>query len=114
YFTIYQAKTAARSLEVTRNSIDQEMRNRQISLLPKFDWIIQTDVELSAWENRLKDESMKLKELHKNKDFEKIDIRRKLITRPGDLYLSKYQYENMPDWLSQLWLSGAQYYFNAI
>lgn len=113
-FTIHQTQIARKSLKQTRESIDQETRNRQISLLPKFEWIIQVDTKLSSWEKELEDESKKLKELYKNKDSREIDTTKKLINDPKDLGLSKYQYENMPNWLSQLWLSGAQYYFNAI
>lgn len=113
-FTIYQVKIARESLKETRKGIDQEVRNRQISLLPKFEWIIQVDTELSFWEKELRKESNELKELHKSNNFTKIDTNKRLIKNPRDLDLSKFQYENMPEWLSQLWLSGAQYYYNAI
>jgi hypothetical protein len=114
-FTIYQARLTRETLIETRKSIDQEKVNRQISLLPKFDWIIQVEVELKQWQEDLETRSQKLKDAFENKDSSILEELSKTKTRsPSDLRLSRYQYENMPDWLSQLWLSGAQYYFDAM
>jgi hypothetical protein len=114
-FTIYQARLTRETLIETKKSIDQEKLNRQISLLPKFDWIIQVEVELEHWQGDLETRSKKLKEAFVKKDSSILEELAKTKTKsPGDLRLSRYQYEKMPDWLSQLWLSGAQYYFDAM
>lgn len=114
-FTIYQARLTRETLIETRKSIDQEKVNRRISLLPKFDWIIQVEVELKQWQEELETRSKKLKDAFENKDSSILEELSKTKTRsPSDLRLSRYQYEKMPDWLSQLWLSGAQYYFDAM
>ena len=36
------------------------------------------------------------------------------IKSPKDLSLNKVLYNNMPAWLRELWMSGAQYYYDAI
>jgi hypothetical protein len=114
-FTIYQAYLTRETLLGTKKSIDQEKVNRQISLLPKFEWIIEVDVELKHWQEDLEKRSKKLKEAFVKKDHSILEELSKTNTKnPSDLKLSKYQYEKMPDWLSQLWLSGAQYYYDAM
>jgi hypothetical protein len=115
YFTIKQNKIAQLALKETRVSIDREETNRQISLLPKFEYIIEVRTELEAWKrnlNELTEEllaSLKTKKLIELKKTSTYNIK-----NPTDLRLSKYQYDNMPDWLSQLWLSGAQYYYSGL
>jgi len=114
-FTIYQARLTRDTLLETKKSIDQEKVNRQISLLPKFEWIIEVEVELKHWQEDLEKRSKKLEEAFTKKDHGILEELSKTKTRnPSDLRLSKYQYEKMPDWLSQLWLSGAQYYYDAM
>lgn len=114
-FTVYQAHLTRETLLETKKSIDQEKVNRQISLLPKFEWIIEVDIELKHWQEDLENRSKKLKDAFTKKDSKILEELSKTKTRiPSDLRLSKYQYEKMPDWLSQLWLSGAQYYYDAM
>jgi len=114
-FTIYQAHLTRNTLIETKKSIDQEKVNRQISLLPKFEYIIEVEVELKYWQEELETRSKKLKKAFMKKDSTILEELSKTKTRsPSDLRLSKYQYDHMPDWLSQLWLSGAQYYFDAM
>ena len=114
-FTIYQAYLTKSALLETKKSIDQEKVNRQISLLPKFEYIIEVDIELKHWQEDLEERSKKLKEAFIKKDHSILEELSKTNTKnPSDLKLSKYQYEKMPDWLSQLWLSGAQYYYDAM
>ena len=36
------------------------------------------------------------------------------IKSPKDLSLNRFLYDNMPAWLRELWISGAQYYYDAI
>lgn len=114
-FTIQQARLAKEALLETRKSIDQDKINRQLTLLPKFEWIIQVNVELGMWQKDLEEKSKKLNEALRNKNEnilkELSGIRTK---KPSDLNLSKYQYEKMPEWLSQLWISGAQYYYDGL
>lgn len=114
-FTIYQARLTRDTLLETKKSIDQEKVNRQISLLPKFEYIIEVDVELKHWQEDLEKRSEKMKQAFVEKNHSILEELAKTNTKnPNDLRLSRYQYEKMPDWLSQLWLSGAQYYYDAM
>lgn len=100
-FTVYQARLTRDTLLETKKSIDQEKVNRQISLLPKFEYIIEVDVELMHWQEELETRSKKLKEAFARKDSKILEDLSKTKTKnPSDLRLSRYQYEKMPDWLS--------------
>jgi len=114
-FTIYQSYLSKQALAETKKSIDQEKINRQISLLPKVEWIIQVDVQLKMWQEKSEENYKKLTGALADKDDEVLKkLSNKHIKKPSDLVLSKYQYEKMPEWLSQLWLSGAQYYYEGL
>ena len=114
-FTIRQAQLAKEALLDTRKSIEQDKVNRQLTLLPKFEWIIQVNVELEMWQKDLEEKSKKLSEALRNKDESILKELSSIRTKqPSDLNLSRYQYEKMPEWLSQLWISGAQYYYSGL
>ncbi len=114
-FTIYQARLSKLALLETKKSIDQEKVNRQISLLPKVEWIIEVDVQLKMWQEKSEENYKKPTKALTEKDDKILkELSNKHIKKPSDLGLSKYQYEKMPEWLSQLWLSGAQYYYEGL
>lgn len=114
-FTIYQSNLTKKALLETRKSIEQDKINRQLTLLPKEGWIIQVRIELEHWQKELEEKSVKLKNaLIKNDTSILTELSNTRIKKPDDLSLSKFQYEKMPAWLSEIWLSGAQYYYDAI
>lgn len=114
-FTIYQSNLTKKALLETKKSIEQDKINRQLTLLPKEGWIIQVRVELEHWQKELEEKSIKLKNaLIKNDTSILTELSNARIKKPDDLSLSKFQYDKMPAWLSEIWLSGAQYYYDAI
>ncbi|MCX6754528.1 MAG: hypothetical protein NTU81_01730 [Candidatus Nomurabacteria bacterium] len=114
-FTIHQSNLTKRALLETKKSIEQDKINRQLSLLPEVGWVIQVRVELEQWQKELEDKNLKLKEYLLKKDINILkELSSTTINKPGDLRLSKFQYDKMPVWLSEIWLSGAQYYYDAI
>jgi len=67
------------------------------------------------WQEKSEENYKKLTGALADKDDEVLkELCNKHIKKPSDLGLSKYQYEKMPEWLSQLWLSGAQYYYEGL
>ena len=114
-FTVYQARLSEKALLETRKSIEQEKINRQLSLLPKHEWIIQVNTELRIWQETLEKNSGKLTEAINNKDESILkDLSQLRIKKPSDLNLSINQYKEMPSWLSQIWISGAQCYYQGL
>lgn len=114
-FTIYQSNLTKKALLETRKSIEQDKINRQLSLLPEVGGIILVRVELEQWQKELEERSIKLKEALLKKDENILkELSNTRIKQPNNLRLSKYQYDKIPVWLSEIWLSGAQYYYDAM
>lgn len=112
---IYQTGIAKRTFNVTKKSIDDAKTQRQLEILPKFSWVIEVQVQLERWENDLRERKGILQKGLNKKDNEMVkkasDTR---IKSPKDLSLNKFLYNDMPSWLRELWMSGAQYYYDAI
>lgn len=112
---IYQTSIAKRSLTITKKSIDDAKTQRQLEILPKFTWIIEVQVQLEHWKRDLQERKDKLQKGVNEKNDEMVkeasDTR---IKSSKDLSLNKFLYDNMPSWLRELWISGAQYYYDAI
>lgn len=112
---IYQTRIARRSLTVTKKSIDDAKTQRQLEILPKFAWVIGVQVQLEHWKEDLQKKKDMLQKGVDKKDedmFKKASDAR--IKSPKDLSLDRFLYDNMPSWLRELWMSGAQHYYNAI
>lgn len=112
---IYQTRIAKRSLTITKKSIDDAKTQRQLEILPKFTWVIEVQVKLESWKKDLQERKNILLKGVDKKNAEMVkkasDTR---IKSPKDLSLNKFLYDNMPSWLRELWMSGAQYYYDAI
>ena len=112
---IYQTRIAKQSLTATKKSIDDAKTQRQLETLPKFTWVIEVQVQLEHWKKDLQEKKNLLQKGvgEKNNEMfkEASDTR---IKSPKDLSLNRFLYDNMPAWLRELWMSGAQYYYDAI
>lgn len=112
---IYQTHIAKQSLATTKKSIDDAKTQRQLEILPKFTWVIEVQVQLEHWKKDLQERKGLLQKgmVEKNNEmFQKASDTR--IKSPKDLSLNKFLYDNMPVWLRELWMSGTQYYYDAI
>lgn len=114
-FVIYQIWLAKQSLNATRKSVDDAKTERQLEILPKFTWVIQVQVNLEGWKGDLHEKQEKL-QLSLSKKDENIlkELSNTSIKSSKDLKLNRFLYENMPSYLREIWMSGAQYYYNAM
>jgi hypothetical protein len=112
---IYQTIIVKRTLIITGKSIDDAKTQRQLEILPKFTWVIEVQVQLEHWKNDLQKRKDKLQKGLNEKNAEIVkDASDTRIKSLKDLSLNKFLYDNMPSWLRELWMSGAQYYYNAM
>ena len=112
---IYQTRIVKQSLTTTKKSIDDAKTQRQLEALPKFTWVIEVQVQLEYWKKDLQEKRDLLQKGVDEKNdemFQKASDTR--IKSPKDLSLNRFLYDNMPAWLRELWMSGAQYYYDAI
>lgn len=114
-FVIFQTWLAKQSLGATRKSIDDAKAERQLEILPKFTWVIQVQVDLERWKKDLyeKQKSLQLSLSRKDEKMLK-ELTDTHIKNSKDLALSRLLYDNMPSYLREIWMSGAQYYYNAV
>ena len=106
---------AHRSLEAARQSVDDAKLSRQLEILPNHGWVFSVNADLTSWIHELTIKSAEIRTIVKERNNDLLlNLFSSRITRPADLHLRKYDRENMPLWLSQLWVSAAQYYYNAI
>jgi len=106
---------AHRSLEAARQSVDDAKLSRQLEILPNHGWVFSVNASLTRWIRELTEKSDKIKRIVQNINSDSMrELFSSNIKSPTDLHLRKYDRDNMPLWLSQLWVSAAQYYYNAI
>lgn len=112
---ICQTHITKQSLVTTRKSVDDAKTQRQLEILPKFTWVIEVQVHLENWKKDLQErKSLLQKGVYENNDEMFIKASDTRIKSPKDLSLNRFLYDNMPSWLRELWMSGAQYYYDAI
>jgi len=112
-YAIRQTKIAQRGVELTRKTIEQADTNRQIELLPKHSWIIHVHVRFESWIKDIQRNNKILNESIENNDLTLLVKLKSNITEAKQLNLRGFEKE-MPEWLLELYLSGAQYYFAGI
>lgn len=112
---VYQTIISRKSLDATKQSIEDAKIERQLEVLPECIWIIAVQVELESWKKDLDEKRQQLELALVQKDENTLkELAGKHIKSPKDLGLRRFQYNNMPSWLSRIWMSGAQYYFDAV
>lgn len=97
------------SLNVALSSIILSKTSRQIYQLPRINFIIHVTNTLNRWNEELK---MIIKYIEENKTSEIIELSKRDTIMPKGL-IDEYLYEKMPTWLSVIYESGAQYYYNS-
>jgi hypothetical protein len=111
----YQTWLTRKSLDVANQSIQDARTTRQIELLGKHHWVIHVMVELELWQKSIRTTGARILEAATSRNAGDLkSIAAHGIHSPSQLSLRNYDYENMPTWLREIWLSGAQYYYNAI
>jgi hypothetical protein len=114
-FVITQTLITKRALNAARQSIDNARLTRQLELLPKYTWVIQVQVNLEHWQKDLSEKKERLQRAINNGNDEILkELSGGRIKASKDLSLNRFLYEKMPSWLREIWMAGAQYYYNAV
>lgn len=111
---VYQTWLTERALRATKESIDNAKVERQLEVLPKFGWVIHVQVDLEKWKRDLSEKRQELREAIRTRNATVLQrIAKGSPNRPQDLGLRRSVYDNMPSWIREIWVSGAQYYYDA-
>ena len=113
YYAYQQNKNSEETIKDTKKSIDQEIINRQLSLLPKLHYIIDVRTELESYLSDLKKIKNDLERSIQNKDHNILKkVSNSHIMEPEDLDIVESFFKTMPEWLQEIQISGCQYYYN--
>lgn len=112
---IWQSKLARESLDVAKKTIEDDVKARQISMLPEMYRVILVQTGINQWIKKI--EEMKNKTAiavkDKNEDLIK-SISESCPKTAKDVRANSYIDEKTPKALKQILLSGAQYYYDAV
>ncbi len=112
-FAAYQAILNRKALVAARKSIEMSTRTRHIEMLPKAGFAIHVDMKLSNWISDLSKVIELSQQAMGNKDDELLkELAGKGLKSPDHL-VDKFMYEKAPPWLSEIYISSAQFYYDA-
>jgi hypothetical protein len=101
------------ALNAARTSIESGRKARQLEILPRANFIISVQNDLSSWEKELSNSAEQLRNASQREDpalFKKIASEG--LQSPNGL-INRYMFDHSPNWLAVLWVTSAQYYYIA-
>lgn len=108
---IKQTNYTRDTLHQTSESYETSKTIYQLKNLPKANLIIEVQVSLEKWAEELKNTISLVKNKSANNQDRIKETLKKAPKSPG--IINKYLYRIMPDWLSEIWMLGARYYYTA-
>jgi len=115
-FVCRQTYLTSKSVQLSEANLRESQQARAISNLPRAYSIIYVQNCLEGWVKDLKllvDNEKKLREMVKSSDADiKIDTRRWFGQAKGLIH--KTSYNHLPDWLKEILVVGAQYYYEGM
>jgi hypothetical protein len=102
-----------KALDTARTSIESSRKTRELEDLPRASLIIIVQNDLLKWKKELQDAISSLRIISQSQDSNELrTLGHRGLKSPKGLII-KYRYEHCPNWLSVIWVTGAQYYYNA-
>ena len=102
-----------KALDATRESINLSRKVRELEMLPRATFIINVQSDLIKWNKEFQDSIIALQSISSKDDKVGLkSIAQKGLKSPKGL-INKYMYEHCPNRLAVIWVTGAQYYYNA-
>lgn len=107
----YQTKLSKKGFQLSKTSFDTDKKIREMSIVPKMYFVLHVQLKIEEWIyniQKLKEEmEIALKDNNENA-LENI-ANKGLKTCKG--LVNKFYYEKNPDWLSEIYIAGAKYYY---
>jgi len=104
---------AKTSMDATTRSTDLAIRTMQIEMLPSANWVIQVQVALERWSRDLESVIETASAAERQRDSERLHALARAGLRTPKGLVRRFAAEHTPGWLSTIWLTGAQYYYDA-
>lgn len=108
---LWQVWLARKALDDAKKSIENSTMNRQLEALPELISIIEVKLAIEHWITSL-DSAIQV--LESSEDRIKLEaLYKKGQSPPNSVGYHPSEFDRMPYWLKRIWLSGAQYFYNA-
>lgn len=112
---IWQSKLARESLDVAKKTIEDDIKTRQMSMLPEMYSVILVQTGIKQWVEKIEEIKNKTATAFKDKNADLIkSISESCPKTAKDVRVNSYIDEKTPKALKQVLLSGAQYYYDAV
>lgn len=113
--SVYQGYLSRQALKLTRKSIDDDIRSRQLINLSHSSWAINVLVKIEIWigdVTNLKNDIVRA--INENNDTLLSKVASRGLNKPSDVRIMRFDYDKMPSALREIMMSGAQYYYDAM
>ncbi|MHB8804615.1 MAG: hypothetical protein ACYC7C_05185 [Coriobacteriia bacterium] len=102
-----------KALESTEVSLALSRKAMHIQMLPHANWAIRVQVDLDRWIGDLESSMVDAITARRENDAALLrSVAKRALKSPAGL-VSRFGYEHAPEWLSTVWVAGAQYYYDA-
>lgn len=111
--SIWQSVLARRALQLAQEAIADDIKARQLSMLPEMSGVILVQMHINRWIERLEKIERGIIGADKEKNNELLEkIANSGLKSPRDVGVDKFFYEKMTPALKEILMSAAQYYYN--
>ncbi|MCD6169218.1 MAG: hypothetical protein J7J76_01520 [Candidatus Latescibacteria bacterium] len=108
----YQTYLTRNSLKIAKETIDETRKARQLEILPRANFVICVIGSLERWLEDVNEIVGKLEKAVTQRDQDVLrGLSKQGLKSPKNL-IDKFMYEHAPNWLSAIWVTGAQYYYD--
>jgi hypothetical protein len=112
FYAVRQIKLSNQSIELAKETVDQQRRIQQIQLLPTANLLFRVQQNLHEWADDIEQTTGELESALDSKDATVLKrISETGLTTPKGLVLKMF-YDHAPKWLCRLWTAGANCYFD--
>jgi len=114
FIVIKQTNLTRKSVSFAKESIDRDRRVRQLEMLPRADFIIHVGLRIEHWLDEIKRVKGELDlAIKEENEMALREIAKRGFHSPKGLVDSGF-YENSPDWLAEIYISAARFYYPCI
>ncbi|HHY77502.1 MAG TPA: hypothetical protein GX498_03175 [Clostridiales bacterium] len=114
FIVVYQTKLTRESVSIAKESIDRDRKVRQLEMLPRANFIIHVSLRVNQWLDEVKQTKEEINLALKDENAMALkEIAKRVVHTPKGL-VDRFFYEKSPDWLAEIYMSAARYYYSCI
>lgn len=111
---ISQTRIAKKSYDMSAESFKKDKQIREISLLPKMYFVIHVQIEFDKWIKTLNEIKTELEIVARDGSEQALKQIAEKGPKSCEGLVERFMYEKSPNWLAELYMSGAKHYYNSM